>query len=327
MKLSICIVNYDSGNLLAECLDSIDCYPFSGDFEIIVVDNCSEDGSQASAIGRANVRLIRNSENVGFAIGNNQALQISKGEYVLMLNPDTVITPKALDALVHCGESNPQAGLVSAKLTNPDGSVQVGFNVRRLPTVVSTCAQLMLVDEILPRNVISSRACCLDFDYTRVQAVEQPAASALLYRRTVLMQVGGFDPRLTNWYNDVDLCKRVLEAGWQILFCPASLIIHYHGMASASRSVESTTKEVYRSQRLYCLKHFGRIGYGVVSGCIVAGMMLRVLILYIFPMLEGRVDTRSRRDRPGAMRHAFFSVLVDTVKTWRSLPISFSGMS
>jgi GT2 family glycosyltransferase len=321
MKLSICIVNYNSRSLLESCLDSINKFSPSYPYEIIIVDNYSTDGSLSPANKRKGIRVVQNTENVGFAAANNQAFICSKGEYLLMLNADTEVKQNSLDELIICADQHPEAGLVSAKLVNPDGSPQVCFNVRRFPGYGSEFAQLLLFDELWPKNPLTSHYLWRDLDYERLQYVEQPAASALLYRRSAWEEVGGFDERFSNWYNDVDLCKRVEQAGLKILFCPTSEILHHGGMGVASRSTDSVMIEMYRSKRMYFYKYFGYGGYLWISSLTIIGMTLRVAALFLRTDLQLRVNTRARNARSdNAIPNAFQAVFVDTITTLKVLP-------
>lgn len=319
MKLSICIVNFNSGTLLEKCLDSIQRFPPNCDYETIVVDNNSMDGSQTTALKRKRVILIQNGRNDGFAMANNQIFDMAQGEYYLMLNADTEVRNGALNALLGCADANPVAGLISAKLVNPDGTTQVGFNVRCFPRMATAVAQLLLFDEIWPRNPLTRSAGCFDMDYTQAQKVEQPAASALLYRRTAWEKIGGFDEQFLNWYNDVDLCRRVKEGGWDILYCPKSEIMHYGGMSAVSLDMTAGLVESYRSQRLYFLKHNGRFSYWTLNLSIATGMLARILTLQFWPGIENKINFKARRDRTGAAIKAFLEVFRDTFKTWNSL--------
>ena len=327
MKLSICIVNYNSGKLLKQCLASIKRFPPNSDYEIIVVDNNSTDGFQSDTLALECGNIIQNDWNAGFAGGNNQAFQVAKGEYLLLLNPDTEVYEGALDALVACADARPGAGLISARLINTDGTTQVGFNIRRLPGLLTAFNQLLMVDEIWPGNPMPRRYMGLDLDYDKLQEVEQPAASALLYRRTTWEKVGGFDIQFSNWYNDMDLCKRVRDGGWEIIYCPTSHVMHYGGMGSSSRLLASALVEMYRSQRLYYFKHFGPWGYKVDSALIVVGMFIRWMVLAILPGRASSVNTRINHDCPDALRQAFKGVLCDTLNTWTNLPAHFRSAS
>jgi GT2 family glycosyltransferase len=316
-------VNFNSGKLLEKCLDSIKRFPPDCDYEIIVVDNGSADGNQSTVLAWDRVRFVQNNWNAGFAGGNNQAFQMARGEYFLLMNPDTEARKGALDSLIDCADAHPGAGLISARLINPDGTTQVGFNIRCLPGLLTAFNQLLMIDEVWPTNPLTRRYMGLDLDYDKPQAVEQPAASALLYRRTTWEKVGEFDIRFSNWYNDVDLCKRVRDGGWEIIYCPSAHVMHHGGMGSASRALARAVVEVYRSQRLYFFKHFGPWGYKADSVLIIIGMFMRQLVLTIMPGMARSVNTRVNHDRPDALRLAFKRVLHDTLHTWTSLPAQF----
>ncbi len=313
--------------MLGQCLASIKRSPPNCDYEIIVVDNNSTDGFQLNTPAWKFVNLIQNDRNAGFATGNNQAFQVAKGELFLLLNPDTEVCIGALDKLIDCAETSPGAGLISARLINPDGTTQVGFNIRRLPGLLTVFRQLLMIDEVWPGNSLTRRYMGLDLDYDKLQAVEQPAASALLYRRTTWMKVGGFDIRFSNWYNDVDLCKRVRDGGWEIIYCPSAHVMHYGGMGSISRQTASALVEWYRSQRLYYFKHFGPWGYKVDSALIVMGMLMRWMVLTILPGRASSVNTRVSQNPPDSLRLAFKGVLKDTLNTWTSLPVNSQSVS
>jgi GT2 family glycosyltransferase len=321
MKLSICIINYNSGSLLEGCLASIQKYSAKFPYEVIVVDNNSSDGSQLSVKRHKDICFIQNTDNLGFASANNQAFMRARGEYMFMLNVDTEVKLDSLNEMIKCADMHPEAGLVSAKLVNPDGTHQIGFNVRRFPGYGSELAQLLLLDEIWPNNPLTSHYLWYDFDYERLQPVEQPAASALLYRRTTWAEVGGFDERFTNWYNDVDLCNRVWKAGWSILYCPTAEILHYGGMGVISRTTTSVMVEIYRSKRLYFHKYFGFSGYLLISSLILVGMIFRVASLLLFSGLNQRVNTKARNAQSSfAVKSAFRAVFFDTIATLRNLP-------
>ncbi|MBE0411090.1 MAG: glycosyltransferase family 2 protein, partial [Anaerolineales bacterium] len=130
MKLSIVVVNWNTRDLLAKCLTSIYACPPVCPFEVLVVDNASSDGSVSMLReGFPQVRLIQNNKNVGFAAANNQALSLVDSPYILLLNPDTVVKPGALNEMLDYLENNPGVGAAGARLLNPDGSLQVSCYV------------------------------------------------------------------------------------------------------------------------------------------------------------------------------------------------------
>ena len=322
MKLSICIVNYNSKSLLSACLESIAHHPPCCEYEVVVVDNGSVDGSQGCVQRHTSARLIQNVTNEGFARGNNTAVDESRGDLLLLLNADTEVQTRALDELVSAAEANPMAGQITARLVNRDGSAQVGFNVRRLPGYASSVSQLLLLDEAFPNNPFKRSADCEALDYDRLQTVEQPAASALLVRRTAWEQLGGFDSKFPNWYNDCDLSMRMLAAGWESWLCPSARVFHHGGKGAAARELVGAMIEVYQSQRLYFKKHRGVTGYWLISGMTICGMLLRSLVLRIFPNRGRHGSGVVARTDSAALRYAYEAVLVDTLRTWRSLVAS-----
>ncbi|MCP5100312.1 MAG: glycosyltransferase family 2 protein, partial [Chloroflexi bacterium] len=125
MKLSIIVVSWNTRQLLADCLESVYAYPPQSAFEVVLVDNASADGSADMVREQfPQVRLVESSENVGFAQGNNLAVPLCQGEYVLLLNPDTVVKPNAFDALIEFLDENPEAGSAGSMLLNPDETLQ-----------------------------------------------------------------------------------------------------------------------------------------------------------------------------------------------------------
>ena len=313
MKTSICIVNYNSTPLVDACLASIHRFPPADPFEVIVVDNASTDPATRLGPAYPGVRFLQNRENVGYAAANNQGLREGRGEFFFLLNPDTELREGTVDALVACLESRPDAGLASARLVDPDGTPQTGFMVRRLPTLAATAAQLLLLDELWPGNPVTARAACRDLDYTRVQEVEQPAASALLIRRSVWESLHGFDEAFTNWFNDVDLCMRVHRAGWKALFCPDAVVVHHGGMGAASLAVEHGLIQYYRAMRLYFLRHRGISSYVLVTLFVAVGMALRTAVVVVLPVVGRSVFTRG--DRRRGIARAFAAVFADTFRS------------
>ncbi|MBM3148792.1 MAG: glycosyltransferase family 2 protein, partial [Chloroflexi bacterium] len=194
VDLSVCIVSYNTRKLLCDCVASIYRYAHSITFEVIIVDNASSDGSPDES-GRLypQVRIIENPVNVGFARANNQAIGHSCGRYVLLLNSDTVVMPGVLETLVSFMDAHPEAGAAGGKLLNPDGTTQVGFNVRSVPDLTVLCYQLLLLDRLLPNSPVMRRYWMSDWDHSDIREVEQPAGACLIVRRETIDQVGLMD--------------------------------------------------------------------------------------------------------------------------------------
>ncbi|MBM3293047.1 MAG: glycosyltransferase family 2 protein [Candidatus Aminicenantes bacterium] len=312
MRLTVCLVNFNSGPLLARCLDSLEPASSGLEYEVLVVDNGSRDGSAAAAEGRARTRLLRNGFNAGFAAANNLAFREARGRDFMLLNADTEVLPGALEALVRFAEAHPRAGLIAARLLNFDGTPQKGFNVRRFPTFSALTSQVLLLDEIWPGNPWTRAAGALDMDDERPQRVEQPAASALFFRRETWSEVGGFDPDFANWFNDVDLCRRIAAAGWEIWYCPEARVLHHGGKGAVSRTHADVMKEYYRSERAYILKHHGLWAYLAVSLAVTGGMALRLAASAGRRRVLGSTYRLNDRTEVSGYRAAVRAVIADT---------------
>ncbi|MGQ9902208.1 MAG: glycosyltransferase family 2 protein [Fimbriimonadales bacterium] len=276
--LSICIVNWNTRELLRACLGSLYRYPPDVPFEVIVVDNASSDDSVAMVRAEfPQVVLIANAENGGYARGNNQALARAQGECLLLLNPDTEVFPDTLSRALSFLRAHPEAGAVGAKQLFPDGRVQA--SVRGFPTPANLLWEVSGLARLFPRWLGGYRM--RGFTYDRVAVVEQPMATFLMVRRAVVEQVGLMDEAFPLFFNDVDWCYRIVQAGWRIYFVPEVQILH-HGGASTRQVRLSAIRESHRALEVFYRKHYrGRVNpllYALCIGAIRVGGWARVLV-------------------------------------------------
>lgn len=275
--LSVCIVNWNTRELLRACLGSLYRYPPDVPFEVIVVDNASGDGSAAMVRAEfPQVVLIANAANVGYARGNNQALARAQGEYLLLLNPDTEVFSDTLNRAIAFLKAHPEAGAVGAKQLFPDGRVQA--SVRGFPTPANLLWEVLGLARLFPRWLGGYRM--RGFTYDRVAVVDQPMATFLMVRRAVVEQVGLMDEAFPLFFNDVDWCYRIVQAGWRIYFVPEVQILH-HGGASTRQVRLSAIRESHRALEVFYRKHYrGRVNpllYALCVGAIRVGGWVRVL--------------------------------------------------
>lgn len=253
MKLSILIVSWNTRDLVTRCLNSIVKNPPDFDYEVIVVDNHSQDGTvdELAALFGHNkrIRIIPSMRNLGFAKGNNLAFAESQGEYILLLNPDTEVLPGSLTTLVKYLESHPETGVAGPRLLNPDGSLQ--HSVRRFPRIWSG----VLVFSGLHRLLRPRRYLMDDFSYEQEADVDQVMGAALLTSRKVIEGVGFLDEGFWLWYEEVDFCKRVKAAGYLVKFYPQAEIIHHGGKSFAQMDVYLRKKTVAKSLIYYFRKN------------------------------------------------------------------------
>lgn len=259
MDLSVVIVNWNTRAHLQRCLarlrEALQASPLVA--EVWVVDNASSDGSAAMVAAEfPEVHLIANPTNRNYAAGSNQALRCASGEFVLLLNPDTEVPSGAPDALVEFLRGRAEAAAVAPALLFPDGRRQA--SVRGFPTPASLFGALSGLGRLFPHSRWAGyRAERLPED--RPVLVEQPMASALLLRRAALDAVGLFDERFPLFFNDVDLCFRLRQAGWEIWYDPRVHVIH-HGGASTSQVRPQAILLSHEGLRRFYAKHYrGRL--------------------------------------------------------------------
>ncbi len=232
MKLSVVIVHYNTSEDLDRCLASLDACPPACPHEVVVVDNASRDGALAAVRERRpGVRWLLNHENVGYARGVNQGLAAAPAEYHLVLNPDIVVTPGAIDALLAFAQARPRAGIVGPQLLNEDGSIQ--DSCRRFYTLRTLLLRRTVLGRVWPRSRAVAAHLMRDFDHRSERAVDWVLGGCLLVRRRALERVGPLDERFFLYFEDVDWCFRMWRAGWEVLYFPDARFTHRHRRASA----------------------------------------------------------------------------------------------
>ena len=219
LRCSAIIVTYNSAETIGACLEAL----AQEDCEIVVVDNASQDDTVRRVeefVAWHELRLLANDHNLGFAAAVNQGARAATGDVLLILNPDAIAEPGAVKALLSCMESA-QAAAAGGALLESDGEPARGFAFRRLPTLATLLCEAMLVNQLWPANPVNRRYRCLDADYSQPQEVEQPAGACLAITRASWTEAGGFDEQFFPvWFEDVDICKRLLERGGKIVYCP-----------------------------------------------------------------------------------------------------------
>ena len=284
IDLSIVIVSYNVRELLAQCLESVISNQYSVvssqssgqhlntehstlNTELFVVDNASRDGSAALVRERfPSVRLIENADNRGFAAANNQAFAETRGRYVLMLNPDTVVRPGALETLVKFMDAHPRAGVCGGKLLYADGTLQ--HSAFAFPTL----AQIFLDFYPLNRRLTDSR---LNGRYPRAWytrgepfQIDHPLGADLMIRREVVdpalssgiaQQVGWLDNEFFIYCEEIDWCIRIKRAGWQIWCVPQAEIVHHEAQSTRHTSRrDAMFVELWRARFRLFDKHYSR---------------------------------------------------------------------
>jgi GT2 family glycosyltransferase len=232
MKLSIIIVNYNTKKYLHRTLSAIYKSAPAFEFEVAVVDNASRDGSQEMVRHDfPQVKLIRNSSNVGFARANNQAVPRTNGEFILFLNPDALPKAGALESIVHFMEGKPYAGCVGGKLLNSDNSLQL--SCRSFPTYISVFfGRKSVFRRMFPGNPFSKGFLLTELDYNKVQKVDWIIGACMLTKRETISQLGCFDEDFFLFVEDLDFCYKAKRRGFDIYFFPDAVFKHEHGAST-----------------------------------------------------------------------------------------------
>jgi N-acetylglucosaminyl-diphospho-decaprenol L-rhamnosyltransferase len=272
VELSIIIVSWNVRELLHRCLASVSFDP--GSAEIIVVDNASHDGSPEMV--RADfpqVHLVANQGNRGFTAANNQGLALSQGRYLLLLNPDTEVVGDALATMLRYIEAHPRVGALGPRLCYPDGSLQ--SSRRRFPTLATALLESTVLQEWWADNHILRHYYIADTPDDAVQPVDWVVGACLLVRRQAYEQVGGLDEGFFMYSEELDWCKRIKNAGWQVVYLPTATIVHHEG--KSSEQVVPARHIYFQSSKVrYFRKHHGAL----------QGEMLRWFLLatYLYQM-------------------------------------------
>lgn len=246
IDLSIVVLNWNVRDLLDRCLTSLRSDRYI--LEIVVVDNASHDDSVAVVRAKyPHVLLITNQENRGFTGGNNQGIEASHGRYVMVLNPDTEVLGDALDRLVVYLDEHPGVGAIGPQLLNPDRSIQ--SSRRRFPTLTTALFESTWLQGLAPKRILT-RYYMDDVPSTATHEVDWLNGACTVFRREALDQVGLYDARNFFMYSEeLDLCRRVKEANWKVVYLPEAQVVHYVGKSSeqavAARHIHFQTSKVH----------------------------------------------------------------------------------
>jgi N-acetylglucosaminyl-diphospho-decaprenol L-rhamnosyltransferase len=277
IKVSVVILCWNDLKVISDCIASIYAKTHSIDFEVIVSDNGSTDGSvEFIRMHFPQVRVIENGTNLRFAKGNNVAIEASLGEYVLILNPDTLMHDGTLDKIVAYADRHPETGAFGCRILNPDGSYQGG--IRPLPSVRSEwCLALglrplaRLSDWFNPGEYEGWKG---DTERT----VGWLAGCFILIRGELVKRLGGFDAQFFYYYEDTDLCRRVWEAGYPIRFTPSCSITHLGGQSTINRFAPlSFALDAAVTRYLYYYKCYGMKGIRSCRRALLVSAFIRRL--------------------------------------------------
>ncbi len=270
--LSLIIVNWNTREILLKCLSAVYEHPFSVDLEVWVVDNASADDSAAAVRQRyPQVKLIECSENIGFARGNNLALERARGEYVLLLNTDALVGPGAIAQLFEFLKTHPAAAAAGPYLLNPDQTLQE--SCYPFPSLSREFWRMFHLDNLFPYG----RYDMSRWDPTQPRSVDCIQGACLMLRREALNQVGLFDPHFFMYTEEIDLCYRLKKAGWDLYWVPAARVIHYGGQ-STRQVAPQMFLSLYETKVYFFRKHYGVLAARMYKLLLTCASLVRIAL-------------------------------------------------
>jgi len=272
-NLSIIVLSWNVRDLLRECLASL---PLNDEqVEIIVVDAASADGS--AEMVRAEfpaVQLLAQTENLGYTRGNNLGLRAAQGRYLFVLNPDTEVVGGALEQMTAYMDAHPQVGALGPQLIDPDGAAQ--STRRRFPTLATAFFESTWLQPLAPRSLLD-RYYALDLPADVVSQVDWVMGAAVLVRREAYAQVGGLDEGFFMYSEEVDWCRRLKAAGWQVVYFPPARIIHHIGRSS--EQVPAATHIRFNASKVrYIRKYHGALAALALRWFLLTGFALQLAL-------------------------------------------------
>jgi N-acetylglucosaminyl-diphospho-decaprenol L-rhamnosyltransferase len=299
LDLGIVIVNYRTCDLLQECLQSI--YESRGDFsfQVCVVDNCSQDGSCAM-VGKEfpQVRLVESEVNGGYAYANNLGLRVfdfaqtsdeklseSTPRYALLLNPDTLLPPSALQEMLNFMEAHPEAGVAGPRLVLADGSLDLACR-RSFPSPEVSFYRMVGLSKLFPRSRRFGRYNLTYLDPDEMAEVDSVVGAFMLVRAEALKQVELLDESFFMYGEDLDWAYRIKKAGWKVYYNPQVTILHYK--RAASRHSRKANYEFYRAMHIFYRKHYAATTPFWLHWLVLGGIALRGGLAVLSSRLHSR---------------------------------------
>lgn len=255
MDVSIIIVAWNVRKLVQDCLKSVYDQTEGIEFEVIYVDNASEDGSVEMVSAEfPEVKIIENQKNEGFIRANNQAIEVANGRYVLLLNSDTIVLDNAIAKTVKFADAHPEAAVVGCKVLNPDRSLQ--RNCFMYPSLLNMFLSATYLYKLFPKSRFFGRERMGWWDFGDTREVQTVCGCFSLVRKEAIDQVGLMDPTYFVYGDDPDWCYRFKKSGWSVLFMPDAEIIHYGGQTTR-KSSRDFNLQLCGSILIFIKKHRG----------------------------------------------------------------------
>jgi GT2 family glycosyltransferase len=294
-RVTIVIVNWNGGEEFLDCLKSLRAARSVYDFDVVVIDNNSKDGSREKSQELfPEFHIVNSGANLGFARGNNKARGMVRSPYVLFLNPDTKVTCSSVPAMAKILDEKQGVGAVGCKMTDEDGTVH-DLGLQRFPTPWTEFSNLLFVSQKTFRAVakISGSA-----DANTSGFVQKLYGGCIMVRREVLEKIGWLDDRYFMYAEDVDLCRTIRDAGWKLYYNSETSVVHHSGVTSAKAPSGFSTLMKCESVGKLMTKYYGKSGHALYRLAICIGSLLRLIVVAAVNLVKafvGRFDGRGFR--------------------------------
>lgn len=290
--LSIIIVNWNTRDLLRDCINSVIKNTKDLDYEIYVVDNNSSDQSAEMVKEEfseyKNIILLENKVNMGFAGANNQAIKISKGKAVLLLNPDTIVNGDVIKRTFDCLMSDEKIGVAGCKVLNPDGTLQLACR-RMVPTPKDAFFKLFGISKFFKNNKKFARYNLTYISEDEFLDVDSVSGAFLMIKREVIDKIGLLDEEFFMYGEEMDWCLRAKRAGYIVRYCPVGSIIHYKGESSRKLGPKATY-EFYRAMLIFYNKNNKENNFFIMNWLVYLG----IFVLGFFAVIKNILIPKSR---------------------------------
>ena len=295
-KLSICILTLQTKGYIRGCLNSIYSNPPDDNFEIFIVDNGSTDGTvEMLRSDFPDVTLYVNEENLGFTVPMNQALRHAQGDFLMMLNPDTIIHPQMFNVLIEFMEANPEVGVCGPKVLNTDGTLQEPCR-RGESTPWAVISYFLRLNRLFPNSKFFGGYVMNYMDEDVSHRVAGVSGSCMLIRREVVEQIGYLDEQFFAYQEDADYCFRTREAGWQIYYVPDAQLTHYGGEGGSRVQPYRSIIAWHRSYRLYYRKNLAGNYFFLLNWMYELAMWIKLILSLAVNFL--RKEKTAGRQKP-----------------------------
>jgi len=281
MDLSICIVPLNALGFLEPLLESIAEFTKAMSYEVIIVDNGSSDGT-ADWVEQHHpeITLVRNENNLGFTRGNNQAMALAKGDFLLLLNPDTLLTEDCFGPQIAYLRQHPEAGIAIPKVLNADGSFQQQSR-RGEARPVEVFGYFLKIGKLFPNHKGLNGYLQTWLGEDEVAEVKAVSGSCMFIRRELYEQIGGLDEHYFAYQEDSDYCMRARKSGWKVMYVPLSSIIHYGGEGGSKSRPYYAILQWHRSYYLYYRKYFAREHFFLFNWFYYLVMAAKLLLAWL----------------------------------------------